>query len=81
VTSTVTQLTARVIESRSQTMAAGAIAVVLLIVLLIQYQMLPMLGGASALRRSRVYLVAIGPLCVAFVVVVITRLADALNST
>ncbi len=80
-TSTVTELTARVIESRSLTMGAGVVAVVLLIVLLIQYQVLPMMGGASAVRRSRVYLVAIGPLCAAFVVVVITRLADSLNST
>ena len=79
-TTTVTELTTRVIESRSQTMAAGVIAVVLLIVLLIQYQMLPMMGGAAAVKRSRVYLVAIGPLSAAFVVVVITRLADALNS-
>jgi hypothetical protein len=80
VTSTVTKLTVRLIESGPQK-GAGVVAVVLLIVLLIQSQFLETVGGPRWVDRRRVFQIAIAPLMVAFVVVIVTRLAENLNSS
>ena len=79
-TTTVTKLTVRAIDSGSHAVGAGIAAVILLIVLLIEYQIFPMMGATAAARRARVYLPTIAPLLVAFVVVVIARLVDELSS-
>jgi hypothetical protein len=80
VTSTVTKLTARVIESGPHA-GVGVVAIVLLIVLLIEVEVLRTVGGPQWLDRRPVFQVAIAPLLVAFVVVIVTRLAESLNSS
>ena len=79
-TSTVTKLTVRLIEAGPQK-GAGVVAVVLLIVLLIQSQFLQTVGGPRWVGRRRVFQIAIAPLMVAFVVVIVTRLAENLSSS
>jgi hypothetical protein len=80
VTTTVTKLVEQVVESSAQTKGAGAVAALLLIVLLVQYQVFPMAGGSSTVQRTRVYRASVVPLLAAFVVVVVTRLVDELTS-
>jgi hypothetical protein len=80
VTTTVTKLTVRVIESGPQA-GVGVVTVVLLIVLLIHSQFLQTVGGPYGVGRRRVFQIAITPLMLAFVVVIITRLAENLNSS
>ena len=78
-TTTVTKLTARLIESGPQG-GAGVVAVLLLIVLLIESQFLDMLGGARKADRKRMFQAMIAPLLFAFAVVMFTRLADIYSS-
>jgi hypothetical protein len=78
VTSTVDKLTIRLVESGPQG-AIGVVATVMLIVLLIQYELARTMGGSFGEGRRRAFRVAIGPLLVAFTIVVITRLADVLH--
>jgi hypothetical protein len=79
VTSTVTKLTARVIESGPHA-GVGVVAVVLLIALLIEFEVLRTVGGTHWLERRPVFQVAIAPLLVAFVAVIVSRLAESLHS-
>jgi hypothetical protein len=79
-TSTVTKLTAQVIESGSQG-GVGVVTVVLLIVLLIHSQFLQTVGGPHGVGRRRVFRIAIAPLMVAFVMVIITRLVENVSSS
>jgi hypothetical protein len=81
VTSTVTEVTARVIESKSASAGAGAVAVVLLMVLLVQQEFFRMSGGSHAAGRRSAYRLATWPLLGAFSVVVVTRLADVLHTS
>jgi hypothetical protein len=80
VTSTVNKLTTRLVESGPQG-AIGVVAMVVLIVLLIQYELARTMGGSFGADRRRAYLVAIGPLLVAFTIVVMARLVDVLDSS
>jgi len=80
VTSTVTKLTARLIESGPQG-GVGVVAVVLLIVLLIQSQFLQMVGGRHGFDRRRIFQIAVVPMMVAFVVVIVTRLVENVKSS
>jgi hypothetical protein len=77
VTSTVTKLTAQVIDSKSG--AVGIVAIVLLIVLLIQYEMVQTVGSSHRPERRATYRIAIAPLLVVFAVVVTTRLAEVIH--
>jgi hypothetical protein len=81
VTSTVTKVTARVIESGSEAASAAVVAIVLLIALLVLYQLVQVLGGPLASRRQAALRVAIAPLLIVFVMVLTTRLADVLESS
>jgi hypothetical protein len=78
VTSTVNKLTIRLVESGPQG-AIGVVAMVVLIVLLVQYELARTMGGTFAADRRRAYRVAIGPLLVAFTIVVMARLGDVLH--
>ena len=73
-TTTITTLTARVIESGPQDDVA-VIVVVLLITLLIENQVLDMVGGPLRQERRRAFRAAMAPLLVAFAMIMITRLA------
>jgi hypothetical protein len=77
-TSTVNKLTVRLVESGPQG-AIGVVAMVVLIVLLIQYELARTMGGPFGADRRLAYRVAIGPLLVAFTIVVITRLGDVIH--
>lgn len=79
-TSTVTKLTARAIDAGSQH-GVELVAVVLLIVLLVLYQIVRSLGDPRAARSSRVYLIAIAPLLLVFGAVVVRNLVDVLSSS
>jgi hypothetical protein len=79
VTTTVTELTGRVIEAGSH-QGVGVVAVGLLILLLVQHAILRAGGDPRATQTSRAYLIAIVPLFLAFGSVVVTRLIDVLQS-
>jgi hypothetical protein len=76
VTSTVTELTTTFLRSESyESLAAtiDVIAVALLVVLLVEQELIRAHGGSSARTRIRPFAIVIGPLLVAFVVILVAR--------
>ena len=78
-TSTVNEITARLLEAREYATYArriDAIAIALLIVLLVEYELVRAFRGAAGRPRLRPLLVGIGGLFPAFLVIVVTRSAN-----